>query len=243
MSNELPTYKALVILPAFNEAKNIVPIVENLKRTCPQLDFIVVNDGSSDGTAALCKEHGFPLLDLPVNLGLAGAVVAGMKYAWLNGYDAAIQFDADGQHQAEFLHPMLDELNKGYDIVCGSRYLKESKPLSARMLGGQLIAWTIRLTTGAALTDPTSGLRAYSRRIIEEFATQINITPEPDTISYLIRLGAKVTEVPVCMEERLHGKSYLTLALSIKYMLRMGISILLLQPLRGGQLSSQKPEE
>lgn len=236
------TYRALVIIPAFNEADNIVPVVENLKRTCQELDFIIVNDGSSDDTPTICREHGFPLLNLPVNLGLAGAVTAGMKYAWIKGYDAAIQFDSDGQHRPEYLQPLLDELQKGSDVVCGSRNLNQNTLISARMLGGRLISLSIRLTTGVVLTDPTSGFRAYSRRIIERFATQINITPEPDTISYLIRTGARVTEIPVIMNKRSHGRSYLTFATSMKYMLRMGVSILLLQTFRKGHFDSDAIE-
>ncbi len=236
------TYKALVVLPAFNEADNIVRVVENLIRTCPQLDFIIVNDGSSDNTANICREHGFPLLNLPVNLGLAGAVTAGMKYAWAKDYDAVVQFDSDGQHRPEYLQLMLDELSKGFDVVCGSRNLNHKNQLNARMIGGRLISWSIRLTTGVVLTDPTSGLRAYNRRIIEKFATQINITPEPDTISYLIKMGARIKEIPVVMSERLQGQSYLTFATSIKYMLRMGISILVLQTFRDGYLDSNAIE-
>jgi len=238
---ELDRYRALVIMPAFNEADNIVPTVENLKQTCPQLDFIIVNDGSSDETAAICREHGFPLLDLPVNLGLAGAVTTGMRFAWLSGYDAAVQFDSDGQHRPEFLQPLLDELKNGFDVVCGSRNL-EKREISARMLGGRLISLSIRLTTGVVLTDPTSGLRAYNRRIIERFANQINITPEPDTISYLIGAGARVKEIPVVMNKRSHGRSYLTFSTSIKYMLRMGISILLFQTFRKGSLDTKVNE-
>jgi glycosyltransferase involved in cell wall biosynthesis len=210
--------------------------VGKLKSAYPQFDFIVVNDGSSDATADLCRENGFSLLDLSVNLGLSGAVVAGMKYAYLHGYDAVVQFDADGQHRPEYLQPLLDALKEGSDIVCGSRYLTQPKPTSARMLGGSLIAWAIRLTTGVKLSDPTSGFRAYNKRIIQKFATQINMTPEPDTLSYLMKIGAKVDEIQVSMDERQAGQSYLTFSASIKYMLRMGISILLVQLFRQGSL-------
>jgi glycosyltransferase involved in cell wall biosynthesis len=228
--------KALVVIPAYNEAASLVSVIEDLKHECPLLDFIVVNDGSSDDTARLCKEHGFPHLDLATNLGLAGAITAGMRYAYLHDYDAVVQFDSDGQHRPEYVQPLLDTLTLDHDIVCGSRNLAGSRPKSARMLGGRLIALAIRITTGVALSDPTSGLRAYGRRMIREFVSEIDITPEPDTISYLVRLGARITEIPVSMGERLAGKSYLTLSASMKYMLRMGISILLLQPFRRGSL-------
>jgi glycosyltransferase involved in cell wall biosynthesis len=230
--------RALVIIPAYNEAESIVPVVLGLMAQCPELDFVVVNDGSSDETVQLCRRQGFPLLDLACNLGLSGAVGVGMKYAYELGYGAAIQFDSDGQHRPEYLAAMLDTLNSGYDIVCGSRFLAGAKPQSMRVLGGGLIAKAIRLTTGQKLTDPTSGLRAYNRRIIEKFATQINMTPEPDTISYLIRLGARIAEVPVSMNERIAGESYLGPLASAKYMLRMAVSILLVQFFRKGELGS-----
>jgi glycosyltransferase involved in cell wall biosynthesis len=221
--------RVLVVIPAYNEAESIVSTVEGLIAICPDMDFIVVNDGSSDATAQLCRQQGFPLLDLPCNLGLSGAVGTGMRYAWQAGYDAVIQFDADGQHQPEYLAVLLETFSQGYDIVCGSRFLRGPKPRSLRVAGGTLISWAIQLTTSQKLTDPTSGLRIWGRRIIERFATQMNMTPEPDTISYLIRMGARVGEVPVVMRERVAGTSYLAPVASAVYMLRMAVSILLIQ--------------
>jgi glycosyltransferase involved in cell wall biosynthesis len=224
-----PVRRALVILPAYNEAASIVSTVENLIATCPQLSFVVVNDGSTDETARRCRQQGFPLIDLACNLGLSGAVGAGMRYACQHGYDAAVQFDADGQHRPEYLTDLLDALADDYDIVCGSRYLRKTKPRSLRMVGSALISWAIRLTTGHKLTDPTSGLRAYNRRLIERFASSAHMTPEPDTISYLMRQGVRVLELPVTMNERVAGISYLGPLTSIKYMIRMVVSILLVQ--------------
>ena len=221
--------RMLVIIPAYNEEKNIGWVVENLKQTCPQFDFVVVNDGSEDRTAAICRRNGYPLLSLPVNLGLAGAFQTGMRYALMYGYDAAIQFDADGQHLAEYIAPMARKLAEGFDIVIGSRYLEGKRPNSARMFGSRMISLAIQITTGYRIADPTSGMRIYSRRMIREFATQINHPPEPDTVSYLIRKGAKVTEIPVKMGPRRAGRSYLNAAKSAAYMARMCTSILLVQ--------------
>ena len=103
--------KCLVIIPAYNEEENIVRVVENLKNNYPMYDYIVINDGSSDSTAKICRKNGYELVDLPVNLGLAGAFQTGLKYAYRNGYDYAIQFDADGQHRPEFIGPMLDKIS------------------------------------------------------------------------------------------------------------------------------------
>lgn len=226
--------KTLVIIPAYNEAENIVRVMENLVRNYPQFDCIVVNDGSTDATAEICRRNGYNLLDLPINLGLAGAFRAGMKYAEQQGYDAAIQFDGDGQHRPEYIQPMLDRLREGNDIVIGSRFVTAKKPFTLRMMGSFLISFAIWVTTHKTIKDPTSGLRMYDRRMIHEFASQINHPPEPDTISYLVRRGASIAEVQVLMDERIAGESYLNLQRSIAYMLRMGISIMLVQRFRGG---------
>lgn len=228
--------KTLIIIPAYNEAKNIPWVLENLVRECPQFDYIIINDGSNDDTRQLCSDNQYHCLNLPINTGLANAVGTGMKYAYEKGYDIAIQFDADGQHLPEYLPLMVAEIESGHDIVIGSRFVTEKKPLSLRMLGNSLIGGAVFITTGKRLTDTTSGLRAYSKRVIKEFATQMNYTPEPDTICYLLRRGLKVSEVQVAMKERIAGKSYLNTMNAIKYMVRMGISILLMQWVRRGSL-------
>lgn len=222
----------LIVIPAYNEEKNIERVVEELKDHYGQYDYIVVNDGSKDGTARLCREKGYHLIDLPVNLGLAGAFQTGLKYAWQHGYEYAIQFDGDGQHRPEFIKPMLDKIQEGYDIVIASRFLDEKKPHSMRMLGSNLIQTSLKMTTGADIYDPTSGMRMFNRKMIREFALGLNYGPEPDTLSYLIKNGAKVAEVQVKMEERLAGASYLTPVNASKYMMRMLISILLIQNFR-----------
>lgn len=218
----------LVIIPAYNEEESILNTVAELRRICPEQDYLIVNDGSTDRTAAICRENGLHFLDLPVNLGLSGAVQAGMKYAYRHGYDAAVQFDADGQHRPEYIAPMLEKIRGGgADIVIGSRFVTQKKPRSMRMLGSALISFAIRLTTGTWLGDPTSGMRMYNRRIIRLFATRINIEPEPDTIAYLIRSGAKVAEIQVQMRPRMAGESYLNPIRSAAYMVQMGVSIML----------------
>lgn len=184
--------KLLIVIPAYNEEANIVKVVNGIVKNYPQYDYVVVNDGSRDKTAAICREHGFRLIDLPVNLGLAGAFQTGLRYAAENGYDCAMQLDADGQHRPEYIAAMLEELESGADIVIGSRFLTVKKPKSLRMLGSYIISWSIRLTTGRAICDPTSGMRLFNRAMVEEFAQNLNYGPEPDTISYLIKNGAVV---------------------------------------------------
>lgn len=222
----------LIIIPAYNEEANIKRVVDNLIENYPYFDYVIINDGSLDRTAEICRERGYHLVDLPVNLGLAGGFQAGLKYAYAGGYKYAIQLDGDGQHRPEYIEAMRQKMDEGYDIVIGSRFVAEKKPLSMRMLGSNLIQAAIRLTTGTSIMDPTSGMRMFNQRMIREFAMSLNYGPEPDTISYLLKQGAKVAEVPVKMDERLEGVSYLTPVNAIKYMIKMLLSILFIQNFR-----------
>ncbi|SDH60709.1 Glycosyl transferase family 2 [Pseudobutyrivibrio sp. 49] len=222
--------KLLVVIPAYNEAENIARVVEQLQNEYAQFDYIVVNDGSIDNTAEICKKNGYNMIDLPVNLGLSGAFQTGMRYALKKDYDYAIQYDGDGQHNPEFLDPMMQyaEDNK-LDIVIGSRFLEGDKRMSFRMFGNSLIDALIKITTGKTVKDSTSGMRMYDKKMIKKLAYQMNYGPEPDTIAYLIRCGAKVGEYPVKMNERIAGESYLSFTNGVKYMFHMITSILVVQ--------------
>jgi len=222
----------LIIIPAYNEEENIERVVELIRTQYSQYDYIVVNDGSKDRTAEICTKNGYELLDLPVNLGLAGAFQTGLKYAHKKKYEYAIQFDADGQHRPEYIEPMLKKIKSGYDIVIGSRFVDEKKDKSLRMLGSRMITFAIKATTKHRIADPTSGMRMFSKPMIKEFALNLNYGPEPDTISYLIKKGAKVSEVHVQMDERQFGESYLNMMTSIKYMFKMILSIFVVQNFR-----------
>ena len=226
--------KTLVVIPAYNEQDNIKRVVDNLTENYPQFDYIIVNDGSKDQTSAICHRNGYNIIDLPVNLGLRGAFQAGLKYAHKHGYEKAVQFDADGQHLPQFIQPMADCMEEtGADIVIGSRFVNEKKPKSLRMIGSRVISLAVFLTTGKKLTDPTSGMRMFNAKMIAEFARDANYAPEPDTISYLMKNGAAVNEVQVQMRERIAGESYLNPVNRVKYMVKMVISIVLIQWLRG----------
>ena len=221
--------KTLLIIPAYNEEESLKTTVDSVRNMLPDLDILVVNDGSRDGTVRVCRENHYPFLDLSTNLGLSGAFQAGLKYAYRHEYDCAIQFDADGQHLPEYIEE-LAEATKIYDIAIGSRFIDKKKPHSMRMLGSNLIQWAIRVTTGKNITDPTSGMRAFNKRMIAYMANGLNFGPEPDTVSYLIkRANAKVVEVPVEVRERLAGESYLNPWRSSMYMMQMAISILFIQ--------------
>lgn len=222
--------KTLIIIPAYNEQDNIERVVSNLIENYPEYDYVVVNDGSKDKTAEICQQNGYNYIDLPVNLGLAGGFQAGMKYAGRNGYDAAIQFDGDGQHDPGYIKEMIETMKKEeMDIVIGSRFVEKKRPKSLRMFGNILIEGCIWLTTGKKIKDPTSGMRLFNRRMIKKLANTMNYGPEPDTVAYLIRCGAKVREVQVDMHEREAGESYLNLVRSMEYMLHMILSILIIQ--------------
>lgn len=221
----------LVIVPAYNEEDSIEATIDELITVAPDLDYLVVNDGSRDRTRQICEQRGYNIVSHPVNLGLTGAFQTGMKYAHRNGYECAIQFDADGQHMPAYIGQLVDTMrDRGADIVIGSRFVTEGKPRSLRMLGSNMISAIIALTTGAKINDPTSGMRLYNRRMIEQFATRGDLSPEPDTLAFLIRKkDAHVEEVQVSMRERTAGESYLTLSKSITYMATAFTSILFAQ--------------
>ena len=224
--------KVLIIIPAYNEQENIERVVNHLIKDYSQYDYVVINDGSKDKTSQICHENHYNIIDLSVNLGLAGGFQTGMKYAYQNVYDCAVQFDADGQHRPEYIEAMIEKIEEGNDIVIASRFVDEKKPATARMLGSRLITAAIKITSGVKITDPTSGMRMYNKKLIEVLANNINFGPEPDTVSYLMKMGAKVAEIQAKMDERIAGQSYLNAVNAAKYMARMLISILLIQNFR-----------
>ena len=224
--------RLLMVIPAYNEEDNIVRVVNTIKERYKEYDYVVVNDGSTDHTSKRCHKNGFEIIDLPVNLGLAGAFQAGLKYAYQKNYDCVLQFDADGQHKPEYIKDMLEKLEQGYDIVIGSRFINKRKEHSLRMVGARMLTVAIKLTTGKRIADPTSGMRMFNKAMIKEFAVNMNYGPEPDTISYLLKQGASIAEVQVEMDERIAGTSYLSFTKSAMYMFRMLTSIFFIQNFR-----------
>ena len=180
----------------------------------------------------MLKKNDFNYIDGFCNLGLFGAVQTGFKLAIKENYDIVIQFDGDGQHSAKYIAPLVKEIEKGNNIVIGSRFVDEKKPFTARMIGSRLIAGAIKLVTGKTITDPTSGFRAYDRDCILDYANEMNNPPEPDTLVYMLRKQRKIKEIQVQMSDREFGESYLNLVNTIKYMSRMMVSIFLIQPFR-----------
>lgn len=221
--------KVLIIIPAYNEALNIEKTVKDIKENT-NYDYIVINDCSKDNTKQVCERNNFHMLSLPINYGLTSAIQVGMKYAYQNNYDIAIQFDGDGQHQAKYLKELAQEIaNENCEIAIGSRFVKEKKPHSLRMLGSNLISLCIKLTTGKKIKDTTSGMRAYNKEAIEEFVKNPSLTPEPDTIVYMMKRGMNVKEVQVQMSDREFGESYLKPIKAMEYMFNMIFSILFIR--------------
>lgn len=221
--------KTLIIIPAYNEAQNIEKTVKDVINNT-DYDYIIINDCSKDNTKEVCEKNNFNILSLPINYGLTSGIQVGMKYAYQNDYDIVIQFDGDGQHQAKYLKDLVKEIEENnIDIAIGSRFATTKKPHSLRMLGSNLISVCIKLVTGKTIKDTTSGMRAYNKKAIQEFITNKSLTPEPDTIVYMIKKGMKVKEIQVEMSEREFGESYLNSFKAIEYMFNMVFSILFIR--------------
>lgn len=226
--------KVLMIIPAYNEEKSIVRTVNSLKKAKIKngtIDYIIVNDGSTDSTKEVCEKENLNYINLPMNLGIGGAVQTGYKYAFENNYDIAIQFDGDGQHDASYIENLVSEIEKGNNIVIGSRYvadLSEFRSTALRRFGSSLLSFLIKLCTGKKIYDPTSGFRAADKEVIELFANDYPTDyPEPDTIVTIIKGGYQVSEIPVKMNERMSGKSSLSSPFKAAfYMIKVSVAII-----------------
>lgn len=221
--------KVLVIIPAYNEEENIERVVKDLEKICPFVDYIIINDCSKDNTARICEENRFHYISLPSNLGIGGGVQTGYLYAKENGYDIAIQYDGDGQHNAEYMKDLIKPLEDGTaDMTIGSRFIqKEGFQTSAmRRMGINVLKAVIKICCGVTATDATSGFRAANRRMIEFFAEHYaQDYPEPEAIVAAKRSGFRVMDVPVVMNERVGGVSSIGGFDSIYYMLKVILAI------------------
>lgn len=220
--------KTLVIIPCFNEQDNILKLIEDIDKY--NYDYLVINDCSSDNTEELLIENNIKHLSLPINLGIAGVTQVGFKYAHDNNYDCVVNVDGDGQHLPEYIKPLIDEIENGCDYVVGSRFVSEKKPISMRMFGSRIICGLIKIKTGKSVSDPTSGMRALGRKIIEEFSKSMNFYAEPDALCHILHNGYKVKEIQVQMKDRQGGVSYFHNPLkSIYYMIAIMLSIIFIQ--------------
>lgn len=232
--------KILIIIPAYNESENILKTVENIKKYKKiSLDYIVINDGSTDNTADILRENNINFIDLTFNLGIGAAVQTGYKYAYYNNYDIAIQFDGDGQHDINYVDRLIDPLIKNEaDMVTGSRFVDDTssfKSTKARQTGINIISGLIKLLSRKRIKDVTSGYRAVNKTIIEVFANNYPFDfPEPITNYALLRNGFSVKEVGVNMYERNGGQSSIKFLKSFYYMFNVCLSIVLLNEKKFG---------
>lgn len=223
--------KKLAVIPAYNEAGNIERTVRDIQRNAPSFDYIVINDCSGDNTEEICRKNGFPVISLPVNMGIGGGVQTGYLYALRNGYEIAVQFDGDGQHDASYLEEMADILEKErLDMVIGSRYINREGFQSSgmRRAGIRFFSGLIRVLTGERITDPTSGMRMVNRDVLRLFAEEYpRDYPEPESVVTLLKKGKKVREIPVRMRERREGVSSISPLNAVYYMVKVSVAILI----------------
>ncbi len=240
--------KVLLILPAYNEEETILHTVQQIREAkLPahmDVDYIVINDGSTDRTEALCRENHIPCISLVQNLGIGGAVQTGYLYALLDGgpYDIAVQFDGDGQHDIGSLERLVEPIIQGRcDFTVGSRFLDNSSSFHStalRRAGIRYLSFLIRLVTGQRVADVTSGYRAAGRAAIEYLSRDYPVDyPEPESLVQLCRQGFRVEEVPVNMFERTGGRSSIGSLRSVYYMVKVTMAVLCaaMRKRRGGK--------
>lgn len=224
--------RLLIIVPAYNEARSLPVVLEELRDVLPGCDLCVVDDGSTDGTGEIAGALGATVLRSPVNLGIGGAVQTGYLWARAQGYQAAVQLDGDGQHDPRSIAALLEPIEAGgADLVVGSRFQARggfrSTPL--RRLGIRYLSLLLRVRCRARVTDPTSGFRAVGRRGIALFAAGYpSDYPEPEAIALAVRSGLSVREVPVQMRQRAHGRSSIDLLRTLYYLLKVSLALMLL---------------
>ncbi len=230
--------KILLIIPTYNEADSILATYQKILRYNQEhgTDFhvIVINDGSRDNTGKICDDNQIPVVHLVQNLGIGGAVQTGYKYAKANGYDIAVQYDGDGQHEVAYVDTIVAPILKGEaDMVIGSRFVGDLKTFQSsalRRFGIRIISMMMKLMTGKKVHDTTSGFRACNKEIIQYFAEQYpHEYPEPITTTEVLCRGFRVTELPVEMWERQGGISSIRAWKTVYYMINVCLSLLVIK--------------
>jgi len=221
--------KILLIIPAYNEAENIEKVVNNLIQNYSQYDYVIVNDGSRDETEEICLKNHYQVLNLPLNLGIGGAVQTGYRYALKNHYDIAIQIDGDGQHDIAYVEKLIEPIISGdADITIGSRFIEKEGFQSSvtRRMGISFLSGLIHVLCFKKVKDVTSGFRAVNKKFIKLYAENYpSDYPEPEAIVAAIMHRGKIIEVPVVMKERAGGSSSINLRRSIYYMIKVTLAI------------------
>ncbi|MCM1122061.1 MAG: glycosyltransferase family 2 protein [Eubacterium sp.] len=223
--------KTLIIIPAYNEGDNIEKVVDNLIINFPQYDYVIINDGSTDHTKKVCRDRGYEVLNLPINMGIGGAVQTGYCYARDNDYDIAVQIDGDGQHDVGFLEGMIQYMDEEKaDCVIGSRFVEKEGFQSSglRRIGIRFLSFLGWILTGVKVKDITSGYRLVNRRFIQIFAEDYPADyPEPEAMVIAAVHGGKIKEYPVVMRDRENGISSITLKKSFYYMFKVTLAMLI----------------
>lgn len=200
--------RTIVVIPAFNEQESLPGVLAELAEVVPALDVVVVDDGSADATAAVARRAGVPCVSLPFNLGIGGALRAGYRFAADQGYDRAVQFDADGQHRADQIEALLATLDDGADMACGSRFAAGGYAVGrGRGMAMALLRLGVRVLTGQRFSDTSSGFRAVRQPLLGVFATEypVEYMDSVETLVTACRAGYRVDEVPTSMRERAGG--------------------------------------
>ena len=222
--------RTLVIVPAYNEEGSIGQVLEEIRAADPDLDVVVINDYSTDGTAAIATRAGVSVVHLPFNVGIGGAMQTGYQFARDHGFEVAIQIDSDGQHDAAEVHKLLEPLARGEaDMVIGTRFAPgagEYKAPPGRRMGMVLFSTVARMLVKLKITDPTSGFRAVNRLGIELFAREYpHDFPEVESNVLAARYGLRLVEVPVQMRERAAGRSSVTTIRGTYFVIRILLSL------------------
>lgn len=228
--------RILLILPTYNEEKNIKNTVDSIRKYAkeypePTIDYIVINDGSSDTTLNICKNYNIQCINLIQNLGIGGAVQTGYIYAKLKNYDIAVQFDGDGQHDINSLNVLIAPiLENSADFVIGSRFIDGTSTFKStfmRRIGINYLSFLIKSLTFKKIFDPTSGFRAANKNAINLLAEDYPVDyPEPESIVTLLKNGLSLAEVQVNMFHREGGVSSITTTKSIYYMIKVSLAII-----------------
>lgn len=230
-----PTHpRVLIFIPAFNEAGNLPATIAELRAFNPAYALLVVDDGSTDGTAAAARALGVPVAAHPVNLGAGGAAQTAFRYALAHGFDIAVQHDADGQHDPRFIPALMAVLAAGdVDVAVGSRYIAAGGYSASpwRRVGIWFFSLIATLASGQRLTDVTSGQRAYDLRALHPLARQFPTEfPDAEALVAIKRAGLRVREIPVTIRPRRGGHSKTTLARALAYpfksLLAVGVEML-----------------
>lgn len=202
-----------------------------MRRRCPRYDYLVVDDGSTDQTRSWLRQNDIPHIGLPINVGIGGAMQAGYRWALLRGYPYALQLDGDGQHPADQIPLLIEQMEcTQADLVLGSRFQTppEYRQSALRMTGTVILRSCMTAFTGVSITDPTSGFRLVNRRILERFAGDYpSDYPEVETLTDLLLNGFKVREVPVTMRYRSGGKTSIGWNQALYYMLKVPFAMML----------------